>query len=433
MQKSHRRGCRGVISMMAVQIVMLVFLLMVAGIRIGLFALQRQEHQNQADAMTIAAGLIAQNDGVSAVCNHEALSVLARENRQISDSNNTESLTLCPQPERVADPDGTAHLGFRIAASDEVNHSYSQVLPFEDENRRIGATGMAQIVEHSFDEVERHYPKLVMVLDYSGSMRANFEGRRSRLDVLKNSINNLLDLQLRVEYGAVLFSTDVVDTVAIDQDDRQQDIRNTVGRYNPLNLTNYPAGLRYAMNLLLQTNDTGWYILFVTDGQPEWNSCPYNSSCAVNQSLEIANTIRANGITIYTLFIGENRAAEDLLIRMGGSESDPGNPDYAFAARNAGQLEEAFRRIISTILCTIGPLEPAPPAGSTTNDVHVYLDDHGQEIELQPVASFEYANSYAYQYNAAENKISLSEAACDQVIDNGATIQVRYGPLQLRE
>ncbi len=436
MRKNQRRVSRGAVAIMIVHLALVVFVVMVAGVRLGLISLQKQEHQNQADAVALGATWIAKEKGLGDLCNHPDLAALAHGNRTTTSS---ERVTTCPTPRRVQESDGSSHLTFQVEASDEVNHAYSDVMALSNENIRLDAWGTGQLVEHSFDEVQRLFPKLVLVLDYSGSMRANF-GSTTRLKELQKAVNALLDMELRVEYGAVLFSTDVLQTVAIDYDDRQQDIRNAISR-SYANMTNYPVALRHATNLLLDTEDTGWYILFVTDGLPEW----YRSSnhrdycgpeCGGPISLDLADEIRAAGITIFTLFIGSDSQAEQLLRDMSGSSSRPGDPECAFVARNAEQLHETFRRIVSSILCTVGPISPAPPEGTQPEDVHVFLSipNEPNEIPLDFTWSVgDYPDDYRYSYDPGENKVSLSERACDAVIDLGATLQVRYGSIELRE
>ena len=68
-----------------------------------------------------------------------------------------------------------------------------------------------------YARVEVHPAGLVLVLDYSGSMSLPFD-EMSRLESVKSAVIDLVGQGLPIDYGAVLFSTDVIDTVSIGPD-----------------------------------------------------------------------------------------------------------------------------------------------------------------------------------------------------------------------
>ncbi len=428
----QRARSRGSITILMAELALVLFFMMVASIRLGSMALQKEEHQNQADAISLAANLIAMREGVDEVCNHPALTALANGNRR---SRISERVTTCPQPRRVEMPDGTTRLTYPIAASDEVNHSFSNVMPLDNEQMRLQSTGSASLSEFNTDTVELRLPKLVLVLDYSGSMRADFS-RTTRIKSLRKAVHSLLDLDLRAEYGAVLFSTDVKATVAISPDSSDE-IGRVVDRNQHGGLTNYGAAISSATSMLTQTEDTGWYILFVTDGLPEDND-GYGHGCPAEQrGRSAATAAKNNGIGIFSLFIGADEYAINLLKDMSGTRSQSGNDGYVFSVTSDSELQNRFRAIIASILCTIGPLTPEPPPNTTTDDIYVYLNTaDGQEIKMESLLQSQLsgaADRYAFSYAADENKVRLTQSACDEVLEHGAHLSVRYGPLQLAQ
>lgn len=410
MNLRHRRRQKGSVSWMA-GIYMVVLMMFLWGtIIIGQMALRKDEHQAQADAWAIGAAAVAMREGVDAVCNHNGLQRLVEGNSTARTQWN------CPAPEFIEQPDGSQQVVYRPTMRSEMESTF-----FGEQMRLPLATQAAStFTQVEFDTVDQRFPKLVLVLDYSGSMEQNF-GNGSRIQAQRRAVVDLLDMRLRVEYGLVMFSSDVIRTVAIDRDERQQDIRNAIRR-DPGGSTNYSAPIRSATNLLTAQENTGYFILFMTDGYPNAGGGPAGG-------IEAADRARAQDVTVFTLNVGGIDAARDLLIRMAGPPGHPNARNHAFEANNAEELRRTFRRIVSSIICTIGPLAPVPAAD---DEVFVFLRDNGRERPLRVTPDLDAnADRYGFVYSREENKVRLTQRTCDEVIDNGADIVTRFGSPRL--
>ena len=392
-----------------------------ASVLFGKAAVQREEQQASADALAMAATTIAMREGVDEVCGHPAMEALLRSN--MAQFDRWEGDAPCPQVIREDLGDGRYRLRFRSAVSGTINNPFHNA--FDQHGGDIYTEdATAEIKEHQFTEVEERRPKLVLVLDYSGSMGVGF-GDGSRMDALREAVIGLIGQRLRVEYGLVMFNSGVILEVPVDANDRQIDILDAMHSRGPGGGTKYGAPISAAANKLTRLEDTGWYILFVTDGYPNDGSGP---------SLRAADTAKARDVGIFTLNVGGGGAQRDLLVDMSGTREDPGGPNnrgYYFSAANAGQLQQTFRQIVANILCTIGPLEPAPDLDH--EELHVFMvSPNGEEQPLDQTPNIGgNPNALAYNYIRDENKIRLTQRVCDQVLDFGASITARFGAARL--
>ncbi len=395
----------------------LLMLFLFASVFLGMNITQREEQQASADALAIAATTIAAREGVDAVCNHPAMQALVRSNMAKYDQ--WDGNAACPQVIRQDLGDGRYRLGFEAEVSGRPGSPFGQ--QFEDQDAiLLRQGGTAEIDENQFNEIEERRPKLVLVLDYSGSMGAGF-GNGTRMDSLRSAVSGLISQRLRAEYGLVMFNSGVVNAINIDADDQQRDILDAINSRGPGGGTEYGGPIARAADMLVRTENTGWYILFVTDGQPNNGAGP---------SLRAADQAKDRDIGIFTLFIGSGGGPRNLLIDMSGTRDDPGGPGndrYFFQAGNDAQLQQTFRQIVSSILCSIGPLNPVPDPDFGELNVFMVERD-GDEVPLTRTPNLgDNANALAYNYIRDENKIRLTQRVCDEVLDNGATITARFG------
>lgn len=410
MSQMRRRRPRGAMTVVVVVMTMVLTAFLVAGTIIGRLSVQRDEHQAQADAIAMTAAQIAIREGVDAVCNHRALQqVAAMNSRQNAQWN-------CPQVEYQEMPDGT----FKGTFTTEVRGALNAETPLLEGNEswNLRTDARSEFSELRFDDAERRYPVLVLVLDYSGSMRAGYGGGRSRIEALRAAVRGLLDLRLPVAYGLVMFNSGVIQTIGVDDDDPQQDILDAIYGRGAGGGTNYVRPMDAAINLLAGIDEeTPRNILFISDGEPNEGPGP-----GINQS----DRARARGIKMFTLSVGRGGRQDDVLRRMAGPPGAPGNPDYFYPARNDAALQATFRRIVAEIICEIGPLDPEPAADQ---EVFAFLYDRfDNEIKL-PVENnlVDNADQHGFYYSRPENLIRLTERSCDEVIDNGGRLVIRYG------
>src|SRR5262249_21948057 len=96
-----------------------------------------------------------------------------------------------------------------------------------DAPRFLSPTGTKQVSAHAvgglgqqrLTQANRKFPRFILVLDYSGSMAADLNGGNGHpnsIDILKSSVNGMLDLHAKIKYGLVIFSTNVMKTVPLD-------------------------------------------------------------------------------------------------------------------------------------------------------------------------------------------------------------------------
>lgn len=412
--RKHSRA--GAIVILVSQLSVAFAILTIAVLYIGRWTNQKEEAQNQADALSMAAMQIARTEGIAGVCQHPVIQQMLARNGNLS-----ARMDDCGRFVEIRNPNGTTSLQFVANTVSELEVGPLAQPYMRGERNFMRSRARAAITQENFDEAERRLPKFVLVLDYSGSMNSNF-GNGSRLDSLKRAVNGLMDLQLDVEYGLVMFSSDVMRTEPIRPNNEAR-IRQAIARGTD-GSTNYQAALDAARGLFNGLENTGRYVLFITDGSPTAGGDP----------MDAADRVRRNDTTIFTLNIGGGAAQADLLKDMSGS-MDPaeyGNADFYFSAVNERELLDTFAAIIANILCAVGPLQGQI---ARPEEVHAFLrDNNGQEIPLdnQPNLSAPgVRNSLSYNYDPAERKVRLSERACDEVLDNGADIIVRYGQLDL--
>ena len=418
MKRQRQRG--GAIVILVSQVSVALAILAIFTLYVGRWLNQQEESGNQADALSLAAMEIARNEGISNIrqlCAHPAMQRLLHD---LNGNRTAQFRGDCGRFVEIRNLDGTITLHFQVNTQSELEvgplaerYVRGQVFPLQ-------ATAKAAITQENFDEAERRRYKLVLVLDYSGSMGAGFGGGGSRLDVLKRAVNGLLDRDFEIDYGMVMFSSDVIDTVSIGPN-APADIRREIRR-GADGSTNYNAAINATRGLFNAVDDFGENVLFISDGAPTAGGDPYPN----------ADRLRDSGVTFFTLNIGGGAAQADLLKDMSGSRERPGDEDYYFEARNEQQLMDTFAAIIANLLCSVGPLSGAIDRPEL---LRAFLrDPAGVETPMlnRPnLADEAVARTLAFNYDPVERKVRLSKAACDRVTDGDDEVILRYGQTNL--
>lgn len=411
----------GAMVMIIVQLCVVFLVMLWAGIFIGDWSRQREEQQNQADAVSIAAIQIARTQGIDAVCQHPAMQVLMAGN-----SRAPVTLEDCGSFVEVENPDGTTSLQFVAnteGALDTRNNPYLQL----DDEYAIRTNGVSAIEQDAFDQAEQNLTQFVLVLDFSGSMQADFGGR-PRYQVLQQTVTDLLNQDDPIEYGLVNYSADVLDSVGPGPNTRPE-IINVVNRRGPDGLTNYQAAMDRATTLLRNTGSERLNLLFISDGQPT----------AGGDALEAARRAWDAGILIITLNIGGGAAQADLLRDMSGKPDDQGNADYAFSASNPQALREAFEAFRALALCTVGPVDVDVAPDENAADIQakvtaVLRDNRGDELAMTKEPNLvdeAVANTLAYNFKPEEMMIYVTPEVCRRILEEDAEVIVRHGQLNL--
>lgn len=398
---------RGAISPAAGIAVVLLSVTAVGGIAIGRMAAARQDAQQAADSAVLAAADIIRERGMPFDNRaRSAAETLARRNSKRAIDF---QWSVTERADRVE---------VAVATSIDVD---TPLLAFREAEKTVAANAVGQVSQTRFDEAERRLPKLVLVLDYSGSMSLPFSGGGARaIDVLEDSVEGLLNADLMIEYGAAFYSSGVFRTHGVGPGAPAQ-IVDTMSRYDAGGVTNTAAGITTATNVLRAAPNTGRYILLVSDGEP---CCASNSFSAAR-----AAAARAWGedVTIFTLEIrrrGSSSALDRFMTDVAGSPTSRGDRNYHFVATTAADLIDEFENIVANIVCKVGPLNPVP---ADLASMRVFMSNGLAERPLPATGDLAADRDIeAYRYNAADRTIRLTERACDAVIDRGDDMVVRF-------
>ena len=376
-------------------------------ISVGRMAVMRTDTQRAADAGTLAALQVVRERGMPFDGPARAAAEsIARRNS--------------PAPIRIAWQVTETATAVDITAIASLDVDLPSFV-FGQSTTELRARSTARLPQTKFDTAERRLPKLTLVLDYSGSMDLPFSGGGGKaIDVLESSVAQLLGAGLEIDYGAVFYSSNVFRTVPIGAG-APNTIMSIMNSYTSGGNTNTAAGLSAARNVALAAPDTGRYVLLVSDGEP---CCESNAFGAARSA---ANALWNSGITIFTLEIrrsGSSAALDQFMTDVAGTPASRRDRNYHYVATSAGDLVNEFRRIVSTIVCKVGPLAPAP---SDPASLRVYLRQGGSERAVPATDDLgRDAGLERYRYEGTDQSVRLTSAACDSVLTGGASIVVRH-------
>ena len=257
--------------------------------------------------------------------------------------------------------------------------------------------------------VERRRAKIVFVLDYSGSMRGN------RISQLKRAVQHFVGENYPMDFGVVLFNNSLLEDSGIGSGGgHNQQVMRVVNGRDAGGGTQFTAPLRRAADMLRAQPGQDLFIVLLSDGQPhdggEARSFVNNVIRAVPRAACEGGNVPQKCITIYTL--GVDNADLGMLRSLSGNAANPGAARYNYDA-SANQVSRAFDHIISNILCRYGPLRPGPTR-EEEETLNVFLSE-------RPLRRREYS------YDRSTREIEFYENACNQVLDGGGNIVIRYG------
>jgi hypothetical protein len=396
---------RGAVTPAIAVATMLASVLSIGGITLGTIAVNRADAQRAADAATLAALGVIRERGLPFDTSARAAA------ESIANGNSR-------KPIRYTWSVAETTTGVDITAVTSLDVD-TPLLVWSTSSTEVRARAVAHLPQTRFDSAERRLPKLALVLDYSGSMDLPFSGgSRRAIEVLEDSVAALLNANLEIDYAGVLYSTNVFRTIPVGAG-APNALITAMNTYDAGGSTNTAAGLGAARNLLLAAADTGRYVLLVSDGEP---CCESN---AFAQARAAAQQIWNAGMTIFTLEIrrsGSSSALDRFMTDVAGTPTSRGDRNYHYVATSAADLVDEFRRIVSTIVCKVGPLSPAP---SDPGSLRVFLRQGGVERVLPPSADLAADRDLErYQYEAGDASVRLTSRACDAVVE-GASIVVR--------
>ncbi len=393
---------RGMVTWMMLVFIMVIAMVFSASFLIGRTIVRRNELQTAADAMARASAITAQLEGSGEARNVNELLPLVARNVQ-------GTLSRAPSLVVASNPAGT-ELGVSVRLDSKV-FSPASTMTGDLSNLDTFATSNVAVRQSVLNSVTRNIPKMVLVLDYSGSMGSGFGGGHSRIEALRASVRALLNLGLEVHWGLVIFGNGIHDTVGIS-DHSEGAIRSALGQSADGSCTATGDGLREAGRMLRATGRKGRYILLVSDGYP---------NCGSDWTSQ-ADALRTNDdVSIYTLEIkSAGSGLEAVMKRLAGPKGDPdGNDaDYFYSAANEATLVNTFQTVVANILCQAGPLEPRPTVGPG-GSVHLYafLRDRATGAETRIPVSYEPASGMVKITNPVH---------CDAILDRTHELVLRY-------
>lgn len=255
---------------------------------------------------------------------------------------------------------------------------------------------------------------IVMVLDTSGSMRAQFNSDMKRIDALKQSVNQFLSSlersnnktaseEQKSRVGIITYNNDA--QVQISLTSNIPSLRNCVNSLKETGVTYSNLGLQEGLKMIQSSENDGRskVVIFFTDGMPS-DGYGFTRSIA-DEAVAAADAIRKDGSKVYTVGIfpgadphadvalkaGEentNRFMQAVSSNFPNASSYSGDigerafSQYYLSAENPDDLEWDFEYIFNTMDGGTGyPTEtnPAHPESSGYITLH---DETGEWMEF---------------------------------------------------
>jgi len=389
---------RGIATPIAAVLALVLATAAMGAIGLGRMSVVRSDLQRAADAAALAATELIRLHGLPLESNLE----------QSAESTGQRSVNI-PASFEWKIVDNGDHIDIEVVAKAKLELTQMVFGGTKELSRRA----VARLPQTEITATERRRPKLAILLDYSGSMALPITGGGGEraVDILELSVNGLLDADLPVEYAAAFYNSGVFDFArfgpdAIDEIKDHMDFHDAAGG------TGYSAPLSLAYDMLSSVEDTGYYVLMVSDGQP------FDSPEAIRNA---ANRLWGIDATIFSLEIRRQGSSAELaqnLINISGTPASRGDTNYHFVAQTGQELVDQFTNIIAEIVCRAGPLDPVP---SDPNDVVLLLTKPGVgDVELLSVADvFADPDLYGYNYDVDTHVVNLTDRACSAVLDQG--------------
>lgn len=396
--RRHRLAERGIATPIAAVLALVLASAAMGAIGLGRMSVVRSDLQRAADAAALAASELIRLHGLP----------LDADLSKSAESTATRSVKI-PTSFQWKVIDGGDHIDIEVVASAKLELTKMVFGGAVELSRRA----VARLPQTEITATERRKPKLAILLDYSGSMALPIVGGSGdrAVDLLEQSVTALLDADLPVEYAAAFYNSDVFDFArfgpgAVDEIKDHMDFHDAAGG------TGYSAPLSLAYDMLSSVEDTGYYVLMVSDGQP------FDSLEAIRNA---ASRLWGIDATIFSLEIRRQGSSAELaqnLINISGTPSSRGDGNYHFVAQSGQELVDQFTNIIAEIVCRAGPIDPAP---SDPDDIVLLLSKPGVgDIELLSVADvFADPDLYGYSYDPGTQIVNLTDRACSAVLDQG--------------
>lgn len=426
----------------AMLVIVAAVLALLGAMVLGAFTMSRvylakQETQRAADAACLAAVSIIRGSGMPFLGNggkEEAARQIARGNapgRPIDIRFSVEDLK-----DQITVRCETA-LGVDVPA-----------LIWLDGRLTVHGKSAAVVKQVTQDSGHRIYPKLVLVLDYSGSMDSplgGVNGQPSSINKLRESVKRLIadPSSSNILYGAVLFATGVLASVPIPESPEDTGkLIKIVDQTQNGGSTDSAGALQKAAQLFdaskVQDPDEGKFVFFVSDGAPN------NPSAAQTQNA----TLWDRGVAVISLHIinvPDNSPMTGTLAAfmksLTGTLDEHPKPEWYINANSSDELDKAFKKLADSIGCPLNPMNP-PPADP--KNLRLFIkQENGEEVPVHNAALYEPANQaaddvgdladrdmpfregYYFFYREKNHTIYVTPKVCGMVVDEHRPVVTR--------
>jgi hypothetical protein len=428
--RTLRRGVdreRGAMTIMVAGCTLALAVAAMGSLAVGKIVAEKKDAQRAADAAVLAVASAVEQLGLPLYQNKLSLA------EQIAKKNSKRPVAftwqVTPGPDKVK---------FFVTAT--IGVPMPGIL-FPGGNMMVTSKASGEFEQKVFTDAHKAYPRFVIVMDYSGSMISNMvNGGGTAISELRTAVHTLLNLGLKVKYGAELFS-DSFDTIPLALGTEGQ-ISHMVDTRQAGGITDTDIALDKARGIfdaVAPIDDEEKFLLLVTDGQP---TDADSEAQAQNSAIAAAQRLWNDNVTIFTLQIQEDAGASEaadlrkFVLKISGEPGSGGNdPNYAPVATSGQDLTAQFKAIAAQVAC------PVPVGNAITDPSHMYVllhDMSGNETALGDAIKAgassirdlgdeqgQYYNKPFYIYRADKQKIYVSEWACDKIMNEHNEIVLR--------
>tara|TARA_A100000164_G_scaffold264339_1_gene236171 strand:+ start:117 stop:1298 length:1182 start_codon:yes stop_codon:yes gene_type:complete len=254
---------------------------------------------------------------------------------------------------------------------------------------------------------------VIMLLDFSGSMRGN------RIVQLKNAVRHFINENYNLSYSVILYNSSVLVSSNIGKGQQHnQNVLSIINSNNPGGGTNFVTPLNRALTQIRSTNFESYYIMLISDGSPNEGIGPSrnfveNNIFNINDNNCLHTTRQNPCITNYTL--GVDNANIPALQSLSGNTLSQSSIDYTYVV-NSQQTDAAFQAIIEEIMCKTETVLATQPVNVFNN-----LDLLEENVD--------------YIYDEQANVFRFYDVepiyACTEMLENNAQITLRWGKVEL--
>jgi len=360
-------------------------------IQYGRISLNVSNEKQTLDSCSISAGqaIINTND-IDEICYSNYL-------------NNCSDLLGMPNPDFVCED-----LGLQCDVNGICERKFSISSTYNPGREEVTKSVEISIPEETHD-VDLIDAAVIMLLDYSGSMRGN------RIVQLKNTVSEFINSDFNLSYSIILYNNSVIVSSDIgNSPQHKQTVLSIVNNRSPNGGTNFVEPLSRAIQQIQSTNYEAYYILLISDGSPNEGIGPSqnfvnNNIININDNNCIYSTEVNPCITVYTL--GVDNANVNALQSISGNTLSTTPNEFSFIV-NANQVQAAFNAIIEEIMCRIGPV-------IAEGNLNVF----NNEQVLEQGIDYIYDELYKIIKFYDEEPFNI----CTNMINNNAQITLRWG------